>query len=95
MAHCDLKPGDLLRTADGRIRLADFGIAKYREFLDVNLDLREYISEPFTPENGYDPNYSFSSDVYSFGAIVLDFLSAVPLRKWADLRKALGQVQSA
>ena len=94
VVHRDLKPGDLLRTDDGRIRLADFGIAKYREFLDVNLDLREFISEPFTPENGYDPNYSFSSDVYSFGAIVLDFLSAVPLRKWADLRKALGQVQA-
>lgn len=94
VVHRDLKPADLLRTDDGRIRLADFGIAKYREFLDGNLDLREFANEPFTPENGYDPNYSFASDVFGFGAIVLDFLSAVPLKKWDDLRKALGQVQA-
>ena len=94
VVHRDLKPGDLLRTDDGRIRLTDFGIAKYREFLDASLDLRQFVSEPFTPENGYDPNYSFASDVFGFGAIILDFLSAVPLKKWADLRKALGQVQA-
>ena len=94
VVHRDLKPGDLLRTEDGRIRLADFGIAKFREFLDANLDLRDFVNEPFTPENGYDPNYSFASDVFGFGAIVLDFLSSVPLKKWTDLRKALGQVQA-
>lgn len=94
VVHRDLKPADLLRTDDGRIRLADFGIAKFREFLDGNLDLRQFVNEPFTPENGYDPNYSFASDVFGFGAIVLDFLSAVPLTKWPDLRKALGQVQA-
>jgi serine/threonine protein kinase len=94
VVHRDLKPGDLLRTDDGRIRLADFGIAKFREFLDASLDLREFVNEPFTPENGYDANYSFATDVFGFGAIVLDFLSAVPLKRWADLRKALGQVQA-
>jgi serine/threonine protein kinase len=94
VVHRDIKPADLLRTEDGRIRLADFGIAKYREFLDANLDLRDFVNEPFTPENGYDPNYSFASDVFGFGAIALDFLSGVPLKKWADLRKALGQVQA-
>src|SRR6185503_15105639 len=94
VVHRDLKPADLLRTDDGRIRLADFGIAKFREFLDGNLDLRQFVNEPFSPENGYDPNYSFASDVFAFGAIVLDFLSVVPLKKWGDLRKALGQVQA-
>jgi serine/threonine protein kinase len=94
VVHRDLKPSDLLRTDDGRIRLADFGVAKYREFLDVNLEISQFINEPFTPENGYDPNHSFASDVFGFGAIVLDFLSAVPLKKWVDLRKALGQVQA-
>lgn len=94
VVHRDLKPGDLLRTEDGRIRLADFGIAKYRDFLDHNLDLRDFVNEPFTPEGGHDPNYSASSDVFSFGAIVLDFLSTVALKKWADLRVALSQVQA-
>lgn len=94
IVHRDLKPGDLLRTDDGRIRLADFGIAKFREFLDAGLDLRQFVNEPFSPENGCDPNYSFASDVFGFGAIVLDFLSTVPLKKWTDLRKALGQVQA-
>src|ERR1035437_4381067 len=94
VVHRDLKPGDLLRTADGRIRLADFGIAKYRDFLDHSLDLRDFVNEPFTPERGHDPNYSASSDVFSFGAIVLDFLSTVALRKWSDLRLALSQVQA-
>jgi serine/threonine protein kinase len=94
VVHRDLKPADLLRTADGVIRLADFGIAKYREFLDVNLDLGKFLCEPFTPENGHDPNYSAASDVFGFGAIVLDFLSTVPLKKWSDLKKALSEVQA-
>jgi superfamily I DNA and/or RNA helicase/serine/threonine protein kinase len=94
VVHRDLNPGDLLRTDDGRIRLADFGVAKYRDFLDHNLDLRDFVNEPFTPERGQDPNYSASSDVFSFGAIVLDFLSTVALKKWSDLRLALSQVQA-
>jgi len=94
VVHRDLKPGDLLRTDDGKIRLADFGIAKYRDFLDHNLDLAQFVTEPFTPERGYDPNYSYASDVFGFGAITLDFLSTVDLKKWGDLRVALSQVQA-
>jgi superfamily I DNA and/or RNA helicase/serine/threonine protein kinase len=94
VVHRDLKPGDLLRTEDGKIRLADFGIAKYRDFLDHNLDLSQFVTEPFTPERGYDPNYSYASDVFGFGAITLDFLSNVDLKKWSDLRLALSQVQA-
>ena len=94
VVHRDLKASDLLRTEDGRIRLADFGIAKYRDFLDHNLNLAEFVTEPFTPERGYDPNYSYASDVFGFGAIVLDFLSTVALKKWSDLRVALSQVQA-
>jgi serine/threonine protein kinase len=94
VVHRDLKPTDLLHSEDGRIRLADFGVAKYRDFLDHNLDLAQFVTEPFTPERGYDPNYSAASDIFGFGAIVLDFLSNVPLKKWRDLRLALSQVQA-
>ncbi|HTB82739.1 MAG TPA: AAA domain-containing protein [Candidatus Sulfotelmatobacter sp.] len=94
VVHRDLKPTDLLRSEDGRIRLADFGIAKYRSFLDHNLDLAQFVTEPFTPEGGHDPNYSAAADVFGFGAIVLDFLSNVALKKWSDLRLALSQVQA-
>jgi superfamily I DNA and/or RNA helicase/serine/threonine protein kinase len=94
VVHRDLKATDLLRNEAGKIRLADFGIAKYRDFLDHNLDLSKFVTEPFTPERGYDPNYSYASDVFGFGAITLDFLSTVDLKKWADLRLALSQVQA-
>ena len=94
VVHRDLKASDLLRTDAGKIRLADFGIAKYRDFLDHNLDLSQFVTEPFTPERGYDPNYSYASDVFGFGAITLDFLSTVALKKWSDLRVALSQVQA-
>lgn len=94
VVHRDLKPTDLLHSEDGRIRLANFGIAKYRDFLDHNLDLAQFVTEPFTPERGHDPNYSAASDIFGFGAIVLDFLSNVPLKKWSDLRLALSQVQA-
>ena len=94
VVHRDLKPTDLLRADDGRIRLADFGISKYRELLDHNLDLSQFVTEPFTPEGGHDPCYSAASDVFGFGAIVLDFLSTIPLKKWSDLRLALSQVQA-
>lgn len=94
VVHRDLKPTDLLQSEDGTIRLADFGIAKYRDFVDTKLSMADFVTEPFTPKGGYDPAHSFSTDVYGFAAVALEFLSTVPLKTWADLARALAEVQA-
>lgn len=95
VVHRDIKPSDLLKADDGTVRLADFGIAKYREFVDTKLSIDDFRTDPFTPPNGYDPSYSYSTDVYGFAAVALDFLSTVPLSTWDDLGKALAEVQAS
>jgi serine/threonine protein kinase len=65
--HRELKPSDFLIDEYGRFRLADFGVSKFPEFIDAALDIGTFLqaNEPFSPSGGYDPNYSYSTDVWA------------------------------
>lgn len=74
--HRDLKPQNLLRTAEGKVKLADFGVAKVfasRQLTATGglVGTAEYIS----PEQAAGKPVTVRSDLYSFGIVLYTLLT--------------------
>lgn len=78
--HRDLKPGNILVTQHGIVKVIDFGIAKILEDEDVEEDLTIMGYIPLTPayaspEQLKGQTLTTSSDVYSLGVILYELLT--------------------
>jgi serine/threonine protein kinase len=76
VVHRDVKPGNLLLTADGILKLADFGIAKAAEQTRITqvgsvLGTAAYLS----PEQAAGQEAGPPSDLYSLGVCAYQFLT--------------------
>jgi serine/threonine-protein kinase len=81
--HRDLKPGNLIRTGDGSVKICDFGIARLGG--DTGLTSRLGggafpVGTPYymSPEQIAGTDVDHRSDLYSFGCVVYELLVGEP-----------------
>lgn len=74
--HRDVKPGNVLLTDDGHVKVTDFGIAKLVEGADATLTT-ELLATPvyLAPERFDGAPASPSSDLYSVGVLLYEALT--------------------
>ena len=87
VVHRDLKPGNILVTAQGQVRLLDFGIAKLmegdraQETALTRLSGRALSRDYASPEQISGESIGTASDVYSLGVVAFELLTgAKPYR---------------
>ena len=97
IVHRDVKPGNLLITPDGRVKVTDFGIARAIDTEDITefgqvIGTARYMS----PEQARGEDVTPASDVYSLAVVGYEMLSGrTPFAGESPVAIALAHVQTA
>lgn len=97
LVHRDIKPGNLLITPGGQVKITDFGIAKVAHQVPVTrtglvMGTAQYIS----PEQAAGRDAVPASDIYSLGVVAYECLSGrLPFPGESAVAMALAHVRDA
>lgn len=83
VVHCDLKPGNILVTDEGQVKLVDFGIAGLLTTgSDEDAPVRGLLCSPAyaAPEQLAGERPATSQDIFSLGAVLYELLSGQRIR---------------
>jgi len=81
VVHRDVKPGNVLITADGQVKVTDFGIARAIGHLDDQVTQTGLVmgtATYFSPEQAQGLDVDGRSDIYSLGVVLYEMLVGRP-----------------
>jgi tRNA A-37 threonylcarbamoyl transferase component Bud32/tetratricopeptide (TPR) repeat protein len=90
IVHRDVKPGNLLLTAAGDVKLADFGLARQRDREETRTTAGEHLRgtiDYLSPEQALGDEADERSDLYSTGVVLFEMLTG---RLPYETRSSLG-----
>ncbi len=95
--HRDVKPGNIMITADGRVLLTDFGIAKGLQSTETDLtsdNIMMGTAKYLSPEQVRGKRLDGRADLYSLGLVLYECLAGrVPFLGETDADTALARLQ--
>jgi tetratricopeptide (TPR) repeat protein len=93
--HCDLKPAHVCVTAEGAVKLLDFGLARLAEAAAAPPAWRAFTPGYASPEQTRDEITSVASDVYALGRILAETLATGPGPVPRDLAAVVARATAA
>ena len=77
IVHRDIKPGNVMLTRLGAVKIADFGLAKLTQGTSVNTAVDSILGTPLymSPEQAFGESVDQRSDLFSLGTVLYELLT--------------------